>query len=50
MATGEMNTALVFGVLVVLSALGILAFAAINILEKMICPWYLEQAEKGMQS
>lgn len=45
MATGEMNTALVFGVLVLLSLLGILCFAAINLLERMICPWYMGQDE-----
>jgi NitT/TauT family transport system permease protein len=49
MATGEMNTALVFGVLVLLSALGILSFGAIGLLEKMICPWYMEQAERTME-
>lgn len=42
-ATGEMNTALIFGVMALLSVLGILSFTAIDILEKQICPWYIEK-------
>lgn len=42
-ASGEMNTALIFGVILILSVLGIFSFAAIGLLEKLICPWYVEK-------
>jgi len=45
-ASAEMNTALIFGVMIILSVLGIVTFSAIDLLEKWICPWYIET---GMQ-
>ncbi|MBU2497576.1 MAG: ABC transporter permease [Proteobacteria bacterium] len=41
-ASGEMNTALIFGVMAILALVGIVTFTAIALLEKWICPWYIE--------
>ena len=41
-ASGEMNTALIFGVMAILAIVGIFTFTAIDLLEKWICPWYIE--------
>jgi len=41
-ASGEMNTALIFGVMAILALIGIVTFTAIDLLEKLICPWYME--------
>ena len=41
-ASGEMNTALIFGVMAILALVGIVTFTAIDLLEKKICPWYIE--------
>ena len=46
-ASSNMNTALVFGVMVVLSLLGIVAFWAVCIAENVACPWYLPADEEG---
>ena len=40
-ASSNMNTAIVFGVMTVLSVLGILVFWAVCVAETLICPWYL---------
>ena len=40
-ASSNMNTAIVFGVMAVLSALGIIAFWAVCLAERLACPWYL---------
>ncbi len=42
-ASGEMNTPLLFGVLIVLSILAMLFFYAIEILEKFLIPWHVSQ-------
>jgi len=42
-ASGEMNTALLFGVLIVLSILAMLFFYAIELLEKLLIPWHVSQ-------
>jgi NitT/TauT family transport system permease protein len=39
-ASSNMNTALVFAVVTVLSILGILAYYAVVLLERLLCPWY----------
>jgi ABC-type nitrate/sulfonate/bicarbonate transport system permease component len=41
-ASGEMKTALIFEVMAILAILGIDTFTAIELLEKWICPWYIE--------
>ena len=38
--SGTMNTAAMFGVLLILSALGIVCFYAVAIIERVFCPWY----------
>jgi len=45
-ASGEMNTALIFGVMAILAMLGILTFTAVDFLEKWLCPWYIESGIK----
>jgi len=40
-ASSNMNTAIVFGVMLVLSALGIVVFWAVCVAEALVCPWYL---------
>ena len=42
-ASGEMNTSLLFGVLIVLSVLAMIFFYAIEILEKLLIPWHVSQ-------
>jgi len=42
-ASGELNTALLFGVLIVLSVLAMLFFYAIEILERLLIPWHVSQ-------
>ena len=42
-ASGEMNTALLFGGLIVLSILAMLFFYAIELLEKLLIPWHVSQ-------
>lgn len=42
-ASGEMNTALLFGVLIVLSILAMIFFYAIEVLEKLLIPWHVSQ-------
>ena len=42
-ASGEMNTALLFGVLIVLSILAMIFFYAIELLEKLLIPWHVSQ-------
>lgn len=39
--SGAMKTAVMFGVLVVLSVLGIVSFYAVCWAERVLCPWYL---------
>ena len=40
-ASSNMNTAIVFGVMAVLSALGMVVFGAVCLAERLACPWYL---------
>lgn len=40
-ASSNMNTAIVFGVMAVLSALGAFVFWAVCLAESLACPWYL---------
>jgi NitT/TauT family transport system permease protein len=40
-ASSNMNTASVFGVMAVLSALGAVVFWAVCLDERLACPWYL---------
>lgn len=42
-AMGELNTALLFAVLVVLSVLAMAFFYAIEVLEKLLIPWHVSQ-------
>lgn len=42
-ASGEMNTSLMFGVLIVLSVLAMIFFYAIELLEKLLIPWHVSQ-------
>lgn len=42
-ASGEMNTSLLFGVLIVLSILAMVFFYAIELLEKLLIPWHVSQ-------
>jgi NitT/TauT family transport system permease protein len=39
-ASSNMNTALVFAVVAVLSLLGIVAYYAVVLVERLLCPWY----------
>jgi NitT/TauT family transport system permease protein len=48
-SSGNMKTALMFGVLVLLSLLGILCFYAVVWVEKLLCPWYLPAGEAARQ-
>ncbi|HLI10802.1 MAG TPA: ABC transporter permease [Alphaproteobacteria bacterium] len=43
-SSGNMKTALMFGVLALLSLLGILCFYAVVWIEKLLCPWYLSRS------
>lgn len=45
-SSGNMRTALMFGMLVLLSLLGILCFYAVVIVEKLLSPWYLSSKEE----
>jgi NitT/TauT family transport system permease protein len=40
-SSGEMKTSLMFGVLLILSCLGIFCFYVVCWAEKILCPWYL---------
>lgn len=44
-SSGNMKTAVMFGVLILLSLLGILCFYAVVWTEKLLCPWYLPIAD-----
>lgn len=46
-ASSNMNTAIVFGVMGVLSALGIVVFWAVCLAETLACPWYLPPDGEG---
>lgn len=46
-ASGEMNTSLLFGVLIVLSILAMIFFYAIEILEKLLIPWHVSQRSQA---
>ncbi len=46
-ASGEMNTSLLFGVLIVLSILAMLFFYAIELLERLLIPWHVSQRSQG---
>ncbi|HXQ68232.1 MAG TPA: ABC transporter permease [Alphaproteobacteria bacterium] len=45
-SAGNMQTALMFGALVLLSLLGMLCFYAVVWVEKLLCPWYLPSGEQ----
>ena len=45
-ASGEMNTALIFGVMILLAVIGIFSFSAVGVIEKWICPWYAASETK----
>jgi NitT/TauT family transport system permease protein len=40
-SSGAMNTAAMFGVLVIMSVVGIICFYAVVAAERIICPWYM---------
>lgn len=40
-ASGNMDTGLMFGAIAILSAIGMLLFGAIALLERWLCPWYV---------
>ena len=46
-SSGNMKTAVMFGVLILLSSLGIMCFYAVVWLEKLLCPWYLPVSTDG---
>jgi NitT/TauT family transport system permease protein len=41
-ASSNLNTAVVFGVMAALSILGVLVFWAVVVAERLICPWYIQ--------
>src|SRR5437867_3827337 len=41
-ASSNLNTAVVFGVMGALSILGVAVFWAVVVAERLICPWYIE--------
>ena len=45
-SSGAMRTAVMFGVLLLLSVLGTLCFYAVVMLERMLCPWYMAKADR----
>jgi hypothetical protein len=38
---GAMKTSVIFGVLLILSAFGIVSFYAVSWAERLLCPWYI---------
>ena len=40
-SSGAMKTSVMFGVLLILSALGIVSFYAVSWAERLLCPWYI---------
>lgn len=40
-SSGSMRTSLMFGVIVILSGLGIVCFYAVTWAERLLCPWYM---------
>ena len=49
-SSGEMKTSLMFGVLLILSLLGILCFYAVCLAERILCPWYLPVASNQVET
>ena len=47
-ASSNMNTALVFAVVAVLSILGIVAYYAVVLVERLLCPWYQPASQEPM--
>jgi NitT/TauT family transport system permease protein len=47
-ASSNMNTALVFAVVAVLSVLGIVAYYAVVLIERLLCPWYQPASQEPM--
>jgi NitT/TauT family transport system permease protein len=45
--SGAMRTAVMFGVLLLLSLIGTLCFYAVVALERMLCPWYMAKADRS---
>ena len=45
-ASSNLNTAMVFGIMVVLSMLGVAVFSAVCVAERLVCPWYLPTEEE----
>jgi NitT/TauT family transport system permease protein len=46
-SSGAMRTAVMFGVLLLLSVLGTLCFYAVVVLERILCPWYMAKADRA---
>jgi NitT/TauT family transport system permease protein len=40
-SSGAMKTSVMFGVLLILSAFGIVSFYAVSCAERLLCPWYI---------
>jgi ABC-type nitrate/sulfonate/bicarbonate transport system permease component len=40
-SSGAMKTSVMFGVLLILSAFGIVSFYAVSWVERLLCPWYM---------
>jgi hypothetical protein len=40
-SSGAMKTSVMFGVLLILSAFGIVSFYAVSWAERLLCPWYI---------
>jgi NitT/TauT family transport system permease protein len=45
--SGAMKTSVVFFVLLILSVLGIALFYAVEAIERVVCPWYIDDAAKA---
>jgi NitT/TauT family transport system permease protein len=48
-ATGSMNTALLFAGVVVLTIIGVVLFEVMELLEKVVSPWHVRTREDDMR-
>jgi NitT/TauT family transport system permease protein len=47
---GDLNTPMVFGIIVVLSAMGLALYYAVELIERLTIPWHVSQRGLGMMS
>ena len=40
---GDLNTPMVFGIIIVLSAIGLVVYYAVEIVERIVIPWHVSQ-------